>query len=248
MAPVTHRASTAPIQLGNPRNQSSWCSGKEILVWEITSEMESFAATMPTILCCMCGIDILQNPSNMCVTCLRASVDITAGIPRQLTIHSCRTCERWVLTAEEKVYYLNLLTLCCYRHTNEKYFWLWIQKPSNWVLNPLIYLLARHRFLCPPWQKVQLESKELMAACLRKIPGLSKVKLIGDNHPNFHDQLRSDYIKIFLEAYIRRIGKIFLLCKVEVTLFPCSMVKAFFPLLTFFHGWFLLCQVRLSED
>ena len=36
------------------------------------------------------------------------------------------------------------------------------------------------RFLCPPWQKVQLESKELMAACLRKIPGLSKVKLIGD--------------------------------------------------------------------
>ena len=75
-----------------------------------------------------------------------------------------------------------------------------------------------------------------MAACLRKIPGLSKVKLIGDNHPNFHDQLRSDYIKIFLEAYIRRIGKIFLLCKVEVTLFPCSMVKAFFPLLTFFHG------------
>ena len=35
------------------------------------------------------------------------------------------------------------------------------------------------RFLCPPWQKVQLESKELMAACLRKIPGLSKVKLIG---------------------------------------------------------------------
>jgi hypothetical protein len=36
-----------------------------------------------------------------------------------------------------------------------------------------------HRFLCPPWQKVQLESKELMAACLRKIPGLSKVKLIG---------------------------------------------------------------------
>lgn len=40
-----------------------------------------------------------------------------------------------------------------------------------------------HRFLCPPWQKVQLESKELMAACLRKIPGLSKVKLIGIRRP-----------------------------------------------------------------
>ena len=41
-------------------------------------------------------------------------------------------------------------------------------------------LCQNFRFLCPPWQKVQLESKELMAACLRKIPGLSKVKLIGD--------------------------------------------------------------------
>ena len=89
--------------------------------------MSSFTHTLPTILCCVCGVDILQNPSNMCVTCLRSSTDITAGIPRQLTIHSCRTC---------------------------------------------------NRFLCPPWQKIELESKELMSACLRKIPGLSKVKLI----------------------------------------------------------------------
>lgn len=34
------------------------------------------------------------------------------------------------------------------------------------------------RFLCPPWQNVALESKELLAACLRKIPGLSQLKLI----------------------------------------------------------------------
>lgn len=34
------------------------------------------------------------------------------------------------------------------------------------------------RFLSPPWQEIQLESKELMAVCLRKIAGLSKVKLI----------------------------------------------------------------------
>lgn len=44
----------------------------------------------------------------------------------------------------------------------------------------MMNLNEHDRFLCPPWQKVQLESKELMAACLRKIPGLSKVKLIGD--------------------------------------------------------------------
>ena len=83
--------------------------------------------TFATILCCMCSVEIQQNPANMCVACLRQNCDITEGILRQLTIHSCRGCGR---------------------------------------------------FLCPPWQTVQLESKELLAACLRKIPGLSKVKLI----------------------------------------------------------------------
>ena len=82
---------------------------------------------MPTILCCMCGVEIQQNAANMCVTCLRESVDITEGISRQLTIHSCRSCKR---------------------------------------------------FLLPPWQEVELESKTLMAACLRKIIGLNKVKLV----------------------------------------------------------------------
>jgi nonsense-mediated mRNA decay protein 3 len=82
---------------------------------------------LPTMLCCLCGVEINQNPSNMCVTCVRSSVDITEGISKQLTIHSCRSC---------------------------------------------------NRFLLPPWQTVQLESKELMAACLRKIPGLTRVKLV----------------------------------------------------------------------
>jgi nonsense-mediated mRNA decay protein 3 len=39
-------------------------------------------------------------------------------------------------------------------------------------------LFISFRFLCPPWQQIALESKELMSLCLRKIPGLSKVKLI----------------------------------------------------------------------
>eukprot|EP01031_Cornospumella_fuschlensis_P024626 gene24626-29753_t len=34
------------------------------------------------------------------------------------------------------------------------------------------------RFLGPPWQQLELESKELMVMCLRKINGLNKVKLI----------------------------------------------------------------------
>lgn len=34
------------------------------------------------------------------------------------------------------------------------------------------------RFLLPPWTEAQLESKVLMAACLKKIPALKKLKLI----------------------------------------------------------------------
>lgn len=43
------------------------------------------------------------------------------------------------------------------------------------MVNVIIFI---NRFLAPPWQTMQLESKELMAVCLRKIQGLSRVKLI----------------------------------------------------------------------
>ena len=89
--------------------------------------MEFPKGELPSILCCMCGIQIYQNPTNMCITCLRSSVDITSDITKQLSIHSCRTCKR---------------------------------------------------FLLPPWTECQLESKLLMAACLKKISGLNKLKLI----------------------------------------------------------------------
>lgn len=89
--------------------------------------MSSFTSTFATIVCCMCSVTMESNPTNMCLNCLRNSIDITDGITRQLIIYSCRTCKR---------------------------------------------------FLCPPWQKLELESKELMSMCLRKIPGLKKVKLI----------------------------------------------------------------------
>eukprot|EP00598_Pedospumella_elongata_P005954 CAMPEP_0184967166 /NCGR_PEP_ID=MMETSP1098-20130426/637_1 /TAXON_ID=89044 /ORGANISM="Spumella elongata, Strain CCAP 955/1" /LENGTH=590 /DNA_ID=CAMNT_0027488579 /DNA_START=62 /DNA_END=1834 /DNA_ORIENTATION=+ len=83
--------------------------------------------TLPSMLCCVCGIVIQQNPSNMCVSCVRNTVDITTEISKKVTIHSCRSCGR---------------------------------------------------FLAPPWQSMALESKELMTVCLRKVTGLSKVKLI----------------------------------------------------------------------
>jgi len=81
------------------------------------------------ILCCECGTTIDPNPANMCVACLRTQVDITEGIPKQVTIHFCKNCER----------YLN--------------------PPQQWV-------------------NCALESRELMALCLKKLKNLAKVKLI----------------------------------------------------------------------
>lgn len=52
----------------------------------------------------------------MCVNCIRNEVDITEGIPKQVHIHFCRNCERylqppgiWITAALES---RELLTLC----------------------------------------------------------------------------------------------------------------------------------------
>ncbi|TRY89070.1 hypothetical protein DNTS_009795 [Danionella cerebrum] len=82
------------------------------------------------ILCCTCGIPIPPNPANMCVSCLRTSVDISEGIPKQVSIHFCRQCERY------------------------------LQPPGSWV-------------------QCALESRELLALCLKKLKAsMSKVRLI----------------------------------------------------------------------
>ncbi len=81
------------------------------------------------VLCADCGTPIQPNSANLCLSCLRNSVDITEGIPKQATINFCRNCER----------YLN--------------------PPTQWV-------------------QAQLESRELLAICLKKLKGLNKVRLI----------------------------------------------------------------------
>lgn len=79
--------------------------------------------TLPSILCCICGIKIQSNPSNMCVNCLKTQVDITEGISKQITIFFCKNCERY-------------------------------QRP--------------------PWVRIELESREMLALCLKKIKGLNR--------------------------------------------------------------------------
>ena len=48
------------------------------------------------ILCCDCGEPIEPNPTNKCVNCLRASVDITSKILKQGTVNQCKGCKRWL--------------------------------------------------------------------------------------------------------------------------------------------------------
>lgn len=45
--------------------------------------------------CCICGIMCLPNSANTCINCLKNSIDITEGIPRQLILQHCRECNRY---------------------------------------------------------------------------------------------------------------------------------------------------------
>ncbi|EIM89212.1 NMD3-domain-containing protein [Stereum hirsutum FP-91666 SS1] len=80
------------------------------------------------VLCADCGTPIVPNSANLCVACLRNTVDITEGIPKQASISYCRNCERH------------------------------LAPPAQWVI-------------------ARPESQELLAICLKKLKGLSKVRL-----------------------------------------------------------------------
>ncbi|KAM6498708.1 NMD3 family domain containing protein [Amanita muscaria] len=80
------------------------------------------------VLCADCGTAIEPNGANLCVPCLRNTIDITEGIPKQASVSFCRNCERF------------------------------LSPPSQWI-------------------PARLESSELLALCLKKLKGLSKVRL-----------------------------------------------------------------------
>lgn len=96
---------------------------------EVEGGGSAVTQTLPTVLCCLCGIPIIANSSNMCVNCIRGQVDITETIPKQASILYCRSCARY------------------------------LQPPKHWVA-------------------CELESKELLTLCIKKLKGLNKVKLI----------------------------------------------------------------------
>ena len=53
------------------------------------------ASTFVQVLCCVCGVPIAPNAANTCATCLASTADITKGISTEVTLHQCRSCQRW---------------------------------------------------------------------------------------------------------------------------------------------------------
>ncbi|KAI0313286.1 NMD3 family-domain-containing protein [Amylostereum chailletii] len=86
------------------------------------------APAVHRVLCADCGTPIVPNSANLCVNCLRNTVDITEGIPKQSSVSFCRNCDRFMAP------------------------------PAQWVI-------------------AKPESQELLAICLKKLKGLSKVRL-----------------------------------------------------------------------
>ncbi|ABN65007.1 predicted protein [Scheffersomyces stipitis CBS 6054] len=83
-----------------------------------------------TVLCCNCGVPMDGSQGLvMCYDCIKLTVDITEGIPREANVSFCRNCERF------------------------------LQPPQQWI-------------------RAELESRELLALCLRKLKGLNKVRLV----------------------------------------------------------------------
>lgn len=83
-----------------------------------------------TVLCCNCGTPIDGSAGLvMCYDCIKLTVDITQGIPREANVSFCRNCERF------------------------------LQPPGQWI-------------------RAELESRELLALCLRRLKGLNKVRLV----------------------------------------------------------------------
>ncbi|AET39881.1 ribosome-binding protein NMD3 Ecym_5097 [Eremothecium cymbalariae DBVPG len=83
-----------------------------------------------TVLCCNCGVPMDGSTGLvMCYDCIKLTVDITEGIPREANVSFCRNCERF------------------------------LQPPGQWI-------------------RAELESRELLALCLRRLKGLNKVRLV----------------------------------------------------------------------
>ena len=125
-------------------------------------------------MCCECGTPIDPNPANLCVACLRTQVDITEGIPKQVSIRGSYRVDSYLIT--------------------------------NFCQITIQFCRFCERYLQPPGQWIQaaLESRELMALCLKKLKGLKDVKLIDANF--LWTEPHSKRLKIKLQVQAEVLG------------------------------------------
>lgn len=48
------------------------------------------------IRCCMCGVLMVPNGCNTCISCMKSQVDITEGISKMLQLQHCKECNRYL--------------------------------------------------------------------------------------------------------------------------------------------------------
>ncbi|KAK8893371.1 hypothetical protein M9Y10_021788 [Tritrichomonas musculus] len=60
--------------------------------------MEEFTSTIAQIPCCVCGVKIDPNPSNMCIDCLRRQEDFGDKIQTLSSLNYCSSCGRYQST------------------------------------------------------------------------------------------------------------------------------------------------------
>ncbi|KAK4222232.1 putative nonsense-mediated mRNA decay protein 3 [Podospora fimiseda] len=63
------------------------------------TQMTGTERTGATILCCNCGspIDGTTSAGAMCYDCIKLTVDISKGIPREGNLQFCKDCDRWLM-------------------------------------------------------------------------------------------------------------------------------------------------------
>ncbi|KAG8824734.1 hypothetical protein FRC17_009032 [Serendipita sp. 399] len=70
---------------------------RENTAFETIKEMEFVPPTLVhRVLCADCGTPIEPNSANLCMPCLRNTVDVTEGIPKSASLSFCRNCDRFL--------------------------------------------------------------------------------------------------------------------------------------------------------
>lgn len=120
---------------------------------EIESDHGYYEQNVPKVSCCICGLLVESNPSNMCPSCLRSNVDITESIQKEYIIQYCSDCGRY------------------------------LQPPKYWL-------------------KAELESRELLTLCLKRLKGLN---ISAGSNSNFAKAKLTDAKFIWTEPHSKRL-------------------------------------------